>query len=270
MVFSLFVLFLPESTDILSLMDTAQTVARALGLLELLGKHKNLTAGRIIEMTDIHRSTTYRLLSTLITLGYIRKDEDSGFYSLSPKILTLASSVRETRDIKEIAGPYIDDLHKTIQETIHLAVLDNDELVYLDKRESTKNLRVVMSSKAGSHAPLYCTGIGKVLLAGMAEEQFRDYLKTVRFISYTEHTLRDASELITELDDIKFRGFAEDREEHEDGVYCVAAPVIDTEGQTIAAFSVSLPSVRKSDKLKAELIENVKTASRKISAAIGL
>ena len=80
-------------------MDTAQTVARALGLLELLSK-QNLTATQIIEETDIHRSTIYRLLGTLAQLGYIRKDEYSGLYSLSPKILTLASSVNETRDIR--------------------------------------------------------------------------------------------------------------------------------------------------------------------------
>jgi len=253
---------------ILFFMDTAQTVARALGLLELLGKNR-LTATQIIEQTDIHRSTIYRLLGTLSQLGYIRKNEDSGLYSLSPKILTLASSVSETKDIKEIALPYIDELHSKIQETIHLAVLDNDELVYLDKRESSRNLRVAMSSKPGSHAPLYCTGIGKVLLSGMPDSQLRDYLKTVRFVKYTGNTLPGIQELFSEIDEIKQQGYAEDREEHEEGVYCVAAPVFNAEGDTIAAFSISMPSVRRTDKLRLEVIDAVKNASQKISEAVG-
>jgi IclR family KDG regulon transcriptional repressor len=250
-------------------MDTAQTVARALGLLELLSKHKSLTASQIIKLTETHRSTGYRLLGTLTQLGYIRKDERSGYYSLSPKILTLAASVQETKDIREIALPFIDELHKQTQETIHLAVLDNDELVYLDKRESSKNLRVVMTSKTGSHAPLYCTGIGKVLLSGMPSSQLDEYIRKVRFVKYTANTLPGASELLSELEDIKRQGFAEDREEHEDGVYCVAAPVINAAGITIAAFSVSLPSARKSSSLRLEFIEAVKTASIKISEAVG-
>ncbi|MBI9107459.1 MAG: IclR family transcriptional regulator [Spirochaetales bacterium] len=250
-------------------MDTAQTVTRALGLLELLGKHKRLTASQIIEMTDIHRSTTYRLLGTLIQLGYIRKDDASSMYSLSPKILTLASSVQEARDIKDIARPFIDELHKKTLETIHLAVLDNDELVYLDKRESNRNLRVVMNSKTGSHAPLYCTGIGKVLLSGMSDGQLHDYIKTVRFIKYTENTIAGIQELLSEIDEIRQQGYAEDREEHEEGVYCVASPVISSAGETIAAFSVSLPSVRRTEELRLEIIEAVKTASDKISEAVG-
>ena len=249
-------------------MDTAQTVARALGLLELLSRH-SLTATQIIGQTDIHRSTTYRLLSTLVQLGYIRKDEDSGLYSLSPKILTLASSVRETKDIKEIAQPFIEELHKKTQETIHLAVLDNDELVYLDKRESTRNLRVVMSSRTGSHAPLYCTGIGKVLLAGMSDARLREYLKTVRFVKYTDHTLPGIQELLAEIDEIKQNGYAEDREEHEDGVYCVAAPVVDSEGEMIAAFSVSMPSVRKTEAKREDVIELILNIAKKISVALG-
>ncbi|MBI9101567.1 MAG: IclR family transcriptional regulator [Spirochaetales bacterium] len=251
-------------------MDTAQTVTRALGLLELLSKHKNLTATQIIEMTEIHRSTTYRLLGTLIQLGYIRKGEDSGYYSLSPKILTLASSVKETRDIKEIAQPFFDELHKKTQETLHLAVLDEDELVYLDKRESTRNLRVVMGSKTGSHAPLYCTGIGKVLLSGMDEIRFREYIKTVQFVKYTGNTISGIQELMNEIDIIREQGYAEDREEHEEGVFCVAAPILGPEGKTLAAFSVSLPMVRNTGVFRQDIIQAVKTASQEISRAVDI
>lgn len=248
-------------------MDTAQTVARALGILEILSKHP-LTASQIIDQTDMHRSTAYRLLSTLGQLGYIRKEEKSSLYSLSPKILTLASSVKETKDIKEVARPYIDELHRQTGETIHLAVLDNDEIVYLDKRESNRSLRVVMSSRTGAHAPLYCTGIGKAILAGLEAEELHRYLKKIEFKPYTANTITNIQQLLTELEMIQSQGFAEDREEHENGVYCIAKSITDAAGKTIAAFSVSMPSVRKNEDIRFALIQTVKEISEKISAAL--
>ncbi|MDC7125718.1 MAG: IclR family transcriptional regulator [Spirochaetales bacterium] len=249
-------------------MDTAQTVAKALGLLELLSKHKELSASQIIEKTEIHRSSAYRLLGTLQQLGYVRKNEHNGVYSLSPKILTLAQSVSESKDIKQIANPFIEELQKTTEETVHLAILDNDTLVYLDKRESTKNLRVAMNSKTGNHAPLYCTGIGKVLLTGMPEHQLMEYLKNTKFVKYTQFTVSGIQELLTELDLIKQQGYAEDKEEHEEGVYCIAAPVYDTDKNVVAAFSVSMPAVRRENVLKKDVIRHIKNTSEKISEAI--
>lgn len=250
-------------------MDTAQTVAKAMGLLELLGRDKSLSASQIIEKTELHRSSAYRLLGTLQQLGYVRKNEKNGFYSLSPKILTLAQSVSESRDIKQIAKPWIEDLHTKTEETIHLAILDNDTLVYLDKRESTKNLRVVMSSKTGSHAPLYCTGIGKVLLSGMPERQLMEYLKNTRFIKYTDHTIPGARELLAEIDTIKKQGFAEDKEEHEDGVYCVAAPIFDRDERISAALSISMPLVRRDAAVRKGIINLIKETAGKISEEKG-
>lgn len=249
-------------------MDTAQTVAKALGIIELLGKYKALSASQVIEKTELHRSTAYRLLGTLFTEGYIRKDEDSGLYSLSTKILKLASSVSENKDIKQIASPLIEELHRLSGETVHLAVLDNDQLVYLDKHESDKNLRVVMSSKEGGHAPLYCTAIGKVLLAGMQEKQLMEYLKTVRFIKYTKNTLEGPQELLKELDIIRAQLWAEDREEHEEGVYCLAAPVKNNEGKTIAAFSLSMPMLRRNPAGQEKLLSRIIEISERINAAL--
>jgi DNA-binding IclR family transcriptional regulator len=250
-------------------MDTAQTVAKAMGLLELLSRNSNLTAPRIISETGMHKSTAYRLLGTLTQLGYIRKDGHTGLYSLSPKILSLASAVTETRDITEIARPWLEEIHHKTGEAVHMAVLDKDELVYLDKIESTRSLRVVMSSRPGSHAPLYCTGIGKILLSGMSDHRFREYLKTLKFSEYTENTITDAAALLAEIDKIREQGYAEDNEEHEEGVYCIAAPVKGPDGSITAAFSVSIPSVRKAEALNNRLIDDVKRASENISRAAG-
>ncbi|MBN2657600.1 MAG: IclR family transcriptional regulator [Spirochaetales bacterium] len=249
-------------------MDSAQTVARAIAILEILGSHKTLTASQINKLLGYHRSTTYRLLGTLQQLKYLRKDEETGLYTLSPRILRLASAVMEQQDITAIARPFLEKLHEKTQETLHLAIVDNWDLVYLDKMESTRNLRVVMGSRKGSKAPLYCTGIGKILLAWMEDEDFSVYLERVDFVKFTENTLTSPVELKKELDEIRKQGYAVDREEHELGVFCVAAPVRDSFDRVAAALSVSLPSVRLNQTLLIELIAQVRNTAGDISRAL--
>jgi len=249
-------------------MDAAQTVSRAMAILETLGEHKALSAARINEILGYHRSTLYRLLSTLQQLKYVRKDPESGFYTLSPRILRLASSVMVQQDIGSVAKPFMEALHEKTQETLHLAVLDDGELIYLGKMESTKNLRVAMNSREGQHGPLYCTGIGKVLLAWMEEDDFSSYVKKTSFVKYTESTLTNGQALQKEREHIRNDGYGLDREEHEEGVFCVAAPIKDYFDRVVAALSVSLPSVRLNDELKEQLITDVKETAQKISKVL--
>jgi len=257
-----------DLTAIFSRMNTAQTVAKALSVLELLAEHKELTAKKITTFLDMNRSTAYRLLGTLTQLNYVRHDPIARTYALSTKILTLASGVTAQKNITDLASPFLKKLHDTTEETIHLAVLDRDELVYLEKIESMRNLRVAIGSKEGGHAPLYCTGIGKILLTGLTEEKLQEYLSVVKFTRYTEHTIADKEELIQEMKIIRKQGFAEDREEHEPGVYCMAGPIKNSTGSTIAAFSISLPSVRCTEPLKSSLRRMVLDTSQAITKAI--
>lgn len=251
-------------------MDVAQTVARAMALLELLAKHGKLSAIRMIELLGFHRSTAYRLLGTLQQLGYVRKDEHTGLYSLAPRVLQLSSGVLEQQEVATVARPFLRSLHDKTRETVHLALLEGQTLVYLDKLESTNNLRVVMSSQKGSHAPLYCTGIGKVLLAWSGEDNFRDYVQGTIFKRFTPNTLTEAEALHRALEDIRESGYALDREEHEVGVFCVAAPVRDAFDHVVAALSVSVPSARINDVIQSELTALVMETARDISEAISI
>jgi len=249
-------------------MDHAHTVERALAILELLGKHKMLTAGQINEYLGYHRSTTYRLLATLKQLHYIQRDKETGLYSLSKKILTLASSILEDLDVAGVAKPFLEELQRKSGETVHLAALDHGEVVYLDKIESTKTLRVVMSSRTGLRAPLYCTGIGKVFLAAKNEQALNAFLDSTELAGHTEHTITDRTTLLAELEKVRTRGYALDREEHEVGVFCVAAPVKGPSGLPIASLSVSLPSVRRTADLEKRLILEVQTTAEAIGSAL--
>lgn len=249
-------------------MDQAQTVTRAFAVLELLSKHHALSAAGVNKELGYHRSTTYRLLGTLKQLNYIRKDEKTGLYSLSPKILTLASTVTEQRSLTETARPFLEDLQECNRETVHLAILDNDELVYLDKIESSRGLRVVMGSRTGNRAPLYCTGIGKVLLSSLSEKELNHYISLTELKRFTTSTITETDALIAEIDSVKRKGYALDREEHEIGVFCVAAPVKNPHGRTMASLSVSMPSVRRTDELQEQLIIDVLSTAEKISTAL--
>lgn len=245
-------------------MDLSQTVARALAILEILGKHRFLSAVNINEYLGYHRSTTYRLLATLKQLGYIRRDEKSGLYSLSAKILALASSIQEQFDLAATARPFLENLQKIHGETVHLATLNNGEVVYVDKIESTRALRVVMSSRTGRRAPLYCTGIGKVFLAAMTDRDLDDFFDTAELVQYTENTLTGRDCLLKEILGVRKKGYALDREEHEIGVFCVAAPVKGPAGALVASLSVSLPSVRRTDELERLLVKDVMAAAAAI------
>lgn len=242
-------------------MDQLQTVTRALAILEILGKHRLLPASSINKHLGYHRSTTYRLLATLKQLGYIRRDEKTGLYSLSTKILTMAASIQDQFDIAGTARPILEALQKKTGETVHLATLNDGEVVYLDKIESTRALRVVMSSRTGQRAPLYCTGIGKVFLAAMSGEELDGFFQTADLTRYTENTRVDRESLLAEIERVRENGYALDREEHEIGVFCVAVPVRGPAGAPIASLSVSLPSVRRSAELEKQLVRDVMAAA---------
>ena len=171
-------------------MDVAQTVARAISILEVLSKHKKLSAGKIITLLGFHKSTAYRLLGTLQQLKYVRKDEESGLYSLTPRILRLSSAVLETQDITVLARPHLKALHEATQETIHLAPAGRSgfDLSRQDgidqKPEGCYEL-----PEGQSCPPVLYRSWKKVLLAWMDEDELNEYLGRIQFTAYTPHTI---------------------------------------------------------------------------------
>ena len=142
------------------------------------------------------------------------------------------------------AQPVIKQIAQATGETVHLATLDDDRLVYLGKIESSKILRVSMMSRVGLSAPTYCTGLGKTLLSHASAQRVTEILKKEKLVPYTKRTITNRAALDKELEAIRDRGYGTDDEEHEIGVRCVAAPVRDNQGNVIAAVSISVPSVR--------------------------
>ena len=251
--------------------EPVKAVHKTMRLLEELAREQEMGVTDLAGRAGMHKSTAYRFLSSLKELGYVRQSATDERYSLTLKLFGLGSCVLGHMELWEQAHPILEQLAERTHETVHLAVLDDGSLLYLGKIESTRALRVSMSSRIGQSAPTHCTGVGKLLLAYTPPEQVDRILKRNGLRRFTDHTITDRALLAEELDRIRRQGFAIDDEEHEVGVRCVAAPVRNSRGTTIAALSISMPSVRLPDReipcYRRYVIKAAEEISRRIGAA---
>lgn len=201
---------------------------------------------------NLHKSTVHRLLNSLIYMGYARQDPETGKYSLTFKILEISNKILNKVDILEIARPHLKKLMQQTGETVHFVQIDGNEAVYIDKVESHQN-SVRMVSKVGSRIPLYCSGVGKALLATMKPETVKKLWDTSSIHKLTPHTITDYDVFLQKLEEVRKRGYALDNEENEEGVRCIAACLTDFKGKAKYAFSISAPVNRMTDERIQEL-----------------
>lgn len=249
-------------------METSQTIEKTMLLLNTLAEQNRCSAATITKALNVHRSTSYRMLKSLVQLGYINHHEDSGEYSFSTKLEELIHRGTSWSWLKEIAKPYLDKFYRETNETIHLAVLQDNELRYLSKWESTRSLRVVVQSREGGHAPLHCTGLGKMLLSGKNEISLEKLIKTLKLTSYTKQTICTVDAFKSELQDIRESHYSIDNEEHDEGVCCLAVPLTDKDQTIIAAISITVPLVRFTKERKDELLKEIMNLGILISREI--
>jgi DNA-binding IclR family transcriptional regulator len=216
---------------------------RAIRVLFLLSDAKPRTLNEISEEILLSPSTTFRLLSTLNYYRFVKRDERSGHYRLGLACLTLARGFQDSNDLRTVALPELEVLRDITKETVHLAILDNMEVIYIEKLPGLHAIGL-MSSRVGGRSPVHCTGLGKMFLANLKSDQVLSYVEQHGLPKFTDTTITDPQELIEHLKQIRSQGYAFDRGEHESDVRCVAAPIFNSEGQAIAALSVSGPAVR--------------------------
>lgn len=240
--------------------------ARAFSVLEHLSAYKSQGLEELSRELGLAKPTVYRFLQTLQELGYVRRDHEDR-WAMSLKLFTVGSRALDHLDLYAAARPVAEELAEELGETIHMAVLDERSAVYVLKIESRYTIR--MYSRVGRRVPLYCTAIGKVLLANAAPAELDEHLIGVRFVPFTAHTLSGRSAFEAELVRVRAEGFARDVEEHEEGIICLAAPVYDYRGKVLAALSASWPRFRYERNDEAALVSAVKEAAARISAILG-
>lgn len=225
------------------MIDVVQSVDRALSILEVVSNYEDgLGITEIGEKAELHKSTVHRLLGTLIYKGFVEQDISTSKYKLSMKLYELGSKRIEGLDIVKISRPYIKELMKELNEVVHLVVRDGNQIVYVDKVEADNTIR--MASTIGRRAPLYCTSVGKSILAFADEKEVEEVWTSSNIENLTKHTITDFEIFKQELKKVKEQGYAEDDEENELGVRCIGAPVFNYKGEVEGAISISGPTTR--------------------------
>jgi IclR family transcriptional regulator, acetate operon repressor len=213
-------------------MDVLETVALA---------DRPMRFTDVLAVTDQPRGTLHRQLSHLLQEGLLELRPDHA-YVPGLRLLKLASASWARNEFRAVAAPFLDALHRETGETVHLGVLRGREIIYLDKVESRQAVR--MNSQVGNASPAYCTGVGKAALSVLDSEALEAVLSVTEFRRFTPQTITGRSELLAELVQIRQSGIAFDREEHEPGIRCVAAPVFDAGRSLVAGVSVTGPAYR--------------------------
>jgi DNA-binding IclR family transcriptional regulator len=197
--------------------------------------------------------------------GFLNQREKRGKYTLGFKLLEYSAKIKGTVKIRDVVLPFLQNLAEELGESVNLAIFDADSAIYIDHIESNKTLRTFTAE--GNRVPLHCTGVGKVFLAYMKEDMAKSLVKSMP--RFTDNTIVSFNKLAVELKNIKQEGIAVDNGEMEIGVRCVAAPIIDWNGNVAAAISVSVPSARLNDSNMSSLKSTVKKYASQISHSMG-
>ncbi|WP_181347038.1 IclR family transcriptional regulator [Thalassobacillus sp. CUG 92003] len=248
---------------------TVQSVDRALVILDILKSHpEGLGVTELSHRLDVSKSTIHRLLSSLLKQGYVKQDAEHERYALGLTLIELGEVVSSQLDIRRIAAPYLTQLAGSTGETVHLVMMDNLEIVYIDKTEPDATIR--MFSRIGKRAPMHCTGVGKAMLAFLPPDKIDAVLSERPMTRFTNQTITDPDDMKTHLEEIRRRGVAFDMEEHEEGITCAAAPLFNYKGEVVAGISIAGPIMRVDDAKLSVFAREVHHAAATISKALGL
>jgi DNA-binding IclR family transcriptional regulator len=246
-----------------------QTLERAVSVIEALANEKNgCGVTKLSKKTNINKSTVFKILYTLSQKGYVERVPDSEDYRLGVKILQLGSAILEQMDLRSIAMPYLQQLSFATKETVHLGILDNFEVVYIEKFESVEH-SIRMHSQVGKRSPLHCTGMGKILISDFTDEEIREMYFNRSMLKYTNSTITEVEKLVEEIISVREKGIAFDNMEHEESIRCISAPIWDRAGRIIAAISISVPVMFLTEERIPFIVEELKKTSRQISYQMG-
>jgi len=245
-----------------------QSLERGLAILELVAKDTSgVTMAEVSRRIGLHTSTTFHLLRTLTSLGYLVQDEVTREYRLGSKVFRLAASAWTEVQIFNISGPFLTEMAQQTGETSHLAVFEHGEVIVINKVDGSSPVR--LTDRVGYPRPAHCTAIGKVLLAHLPEAELMAFLHAHELRPFTPKTITAVPILEQELVRVRNQGYAFDDEEHLQGIRCLAAPVRNFTGQVVAAIGISGPVWRVSLDRVAQLIEVVKGVGHRLSQQLG-
>ncbi|MFV0560354.1 MAG: IclR family transcriptional regulator [Enterococcus sp.] len=238
---------------------------KAAALLDYIAEHPEDSLQEIAQGTNLTLSTALKILDTLTLIGYTEKSEKKT-YSLGPKLMQYAKKDVEQADLIKQTMGHLEELQEKIDETIHLGILSNNEILYLNKLEP-KNQSIRMSSRIGITRPLYSSAMGKAVLAEFTDEQISEYLEAHTLVPFTENTIVNPLKLRKELEQIRERKVAFDDEEMEKDIFCFGASIM-KDRKILGAFSISMPKYRLTPALEQMIIQETIAIKKKIEKSL--
>jgi DNA-binding IclR family transcriptional regulator len=245
-----------------------QVLDRALEILRVLGDRQgDTTLVEICKTLKLHKSTVHRLMMVLERHRIVDKNPETGRYRLGLRLFELGSKAISVLDLRGHSRRFLNQVLNETQETVHFCMFDQGEVLYVEKLEPERSVR--LASRVGRRSPAYCTSVGKAILAELPAQEVDAIIKQSGLRRITPHTIVNPVVLKEELKLIRARGYAIDNEENEEGVRCVGAAVRDHSGRPIAAISVSGPAFRLNKGKVTEIAKSLEHAAAELSLELG-
>jgi DNA-binding IclR family transcriptional regulator len=242
------------------------SIAKGIKTLELLAEKEKLSVSDVAKHLGFDRTGSHRHLATLRELGYVEQD-DAHRYQLTSKLLVLGAKYSQRFEIRKMARPYLEKLNNIFNETINLGRFINNDILHIDRVDSTEILRI--DSPLGTRAPAYCTALGKAILSVLPSDDLDAYLKQVKLERHGPNTITSPKKLRVELKETLKRGYAIDNEELVAGLCCIGSPVYNNADGAYYAISLSVPKARLWEVEAADGQRHIKTVCRELSEKLG-
>lgn len=244
--------------------SSIQVIDRMMKLLDALSTHREpVGLKQLATHTGLHPSSAHRILGVMVDKGLVER-MDAGTYQLGIRLLELGNLVKARLNVRQVALPFMQELHAAVGETVNLVIRQGDEIVYVE-RVSGGNSMMRVVQIIGARAPLHITAAGKIFLAEDGPLGCEEYARRTGMPVYTPNTVTTAEQLREEVEKARKDGFAFDNEEAEKGVCCIGAGIFDSGGKLAAGLSISAPT----DRIDPEWATMVKKTAAEISRALG-
>lgn len=248
--------------------NPVQSAERIFQVLEVLADNGEMGLMELSTALDLHKSTVHRLLMSLIYMGYAKQNATTQKYMLTYKLVNMSGKILDRMDILQIAQPYMERLSAISGETVHLVRRDGNDIVYIYKIEA-KVGTIRMVSHVGMIHPMYCSGVGKAIMATLPEKEVRKIWDASVIEKKTDKTIIIYEDMLATLDEVRKNGYALDDEENEEGVRCIAASLRGYGKNVKYAFSISGPISRMTKERVEELAVDMKKVQMELSRELG-
>jgi IclR family KDG regulon transcriptional repressor len=245
-----------------------QSIGRAFAIIEEIARNRDgIGLAELSKRVGLHNSTTFHLVKTMVSLGYVRQLKDSKRYRIGRPLFALAASALDEIEMMSLATPVLDDLARATGESAHFSVPMGDAVVVLARTSGPGAFQ--LTDRVGVVRPAHCTALGKIMLAALAPDQFARYLQRAELKAYTPKSITSAEQLAREIAEVRRAGLAVDDGEFDSELRCAALPVRDFSGRVIGAIGISGPVWRLSIEALQKRTRIVRAAADRISCEFG-